>query len=118
MRRIFTEVPPLASVFMLGFPSLFLLSLLMAVAKLPFWAVVIPIVLAGCSLVALGLFIFRDIDGTASIWSRAYRESKGIAPDGFTFADVPTIKGLGFIYILMGAFFAFGALWTLFTSAK
>jgi hypothetical protein len=118
MRRIFTEIPPVARVFMLGFPSLFLLSLLMAVARLPFWAVVAPIVLAGCSLVALGLFIFRDIGGTASIWSQAYRESKGIAPDGFTFADVPTIKGLGFVYILMGSFFAFGALWTLLTSAK
>ncbi|MFJ5957995.1 hypothetical protein ACIQC5_18820 [Paenarthrobacter sp. NPDC092416] len=82
------------------------------------WAVLIPITVAGLSVFSLGFCIFRDIKGTATTWSRLYRESKNIAPGGFTMADVPTIKGMGFMYMLMGAMFVFGPAWTVFTSAR
>jgi hypothetical protein len=55
-------------------------------------------------LFLFGLHVFRDINGTASMWSRIYKESRGIRPEGFTFTDVPTIKAMGFMYMLMGAF--------------
>ena len=57
---------------------------------------------AGFFLFLFGLHVFRDLHGTASTWSRIYKESHGISPEGFTFADVPTIKGMGFMYMLMG----------------
>jgi hypothetical protein len=62
----------------------------------------------GAAGIFLGLFgwcVLRDVNGTTSAWSRFYKESKGIAPDGFTLADVPTLKGMGFLYMLMGASF-------------
>ncbi len=60
---------------------------------------------AGVFVFLFGLQVFRDLNGTASTWSKIYRESHGISPDGFTLADVPTIKGMGFIYMIMGIFF-------------
>src|SRR5687768_6752665 len=56
----------------------------------------------GLSIFLFSLCVFRDVNGVASDWSRMYKESKGIPPDGFTVADVPTIKFLGFIYMFMG----------------
>lgn len=63
---------------------------------------------AGIFLFLFGLHIFRDLKGTASTWSEIYKERRGISPDGFTLADVPTIKGMGFIYMIMGLFLAVG----------
>ncbi|BAS14324.1 hypothetical protein AHiyo8_26270 [Arthrobacter sp. Hiyo8] len=30
-----------------------------------------------------------------------YKESRGLSPEHFTFADVPTLNGMGFIYMVM-----------------
>ncbi|MGO4146957.1 hypothetical protein AB4Y77_17895 [Paenarthrobacter sp. YAF11_1] len=118
MRRIYVEWPQPAKALMLCFPAFFILSFILAALKLPFWAVLIPITLAGVSVFSLGFCIFRDIRNTATTWSLLYRESKNIAPDGFTIADVPTIKGMGFMYMLMGVMFVAGSLWTVFTTAR
>jgi hypothetical protein len=64
---------------------------------------------AGVFLVLFGWCVFRDVNGAASAWSKFYRESKGISPQGFTLADVPTLKGMGFGYMLAGAGFLLGA---------
>jgi hypothetical protein len=61
---------------------------------------------AGLFLFLFGLHVFRDLNETATTWSKIYRETRGISPDGFTFADVGTIRGMGFVYMLMGLFFA------------
>ncbi|WP_461190069.1 hypothetical protein [Arthrobacter sp. Z4-13] len=66
----------------------------------------------GAAGIFLGLFgwcVFRDVNGTTSAWSRFYKESKGIGAQGFTLADGPALKGLGFWYMLIGAGFLFGA---------
>lgn len=52
-----------------------------------------------------GLYVFRDINDTATSWSRIYKESRGIRPESFTFADVPTIRGMGFMFMVGGFFF-------------
>ncbi|MFE4197104.1 hypothetical protein ACFRJ9_14660 [Paenarthrobacter sp. NPDC056912] len=67
---------------MADYQALFVLSLILAAVKLPFWAAVIPVIFAGGALFTLGLCYFRDLRETATIHSRRYRESKGIAPDG------------------------------------
>jgi hypothetical protein len=85
----------------------FLGGLLLGVVRQMRW-VGLGISGAGVFLFLFGLHVFRDINGTASMWSRIYKESRGIRPEGFTFADVPTIKAMGFMYMLMGAFFAAG----------
>ncbi|MBB6407291.1 hypothetical protein [Arthrobacter sp. AZCC_0090] len=59
--------------------------------------------MAGLALVLFGFCVFRDIDGAARSWSRIYKKSRGISPEGFAFADVPTLKGMGFVYMLIGA---------------
>jgi hypothetical protein len=64
---------------------------------------------AGLAIFLFGFYIFRDINGTASILSRVYKESRGIAAEQFTFADVPTLRGLGFFYMILGLGFAVGA---------
>ncbi|WP_214949820.1 hypothetical protein [Arthrobacter sp. ISL-69] len=69
------------------------------------WVMFVGMGAAGVFLVLFGRCIFRDFNGAASAWSKFYRESKGIAPDGFTLADVPTLKGIGFWYMLVGGGF-------------
>ena len=63
------------------------------------------LVAAGCSIFLFGLCIFRDINGATTAWSRMYKESKGIPPEGFTVADVPTLKFIGFMYMVIGILF-------------
>jgi hypothetical protein len=59
----------------------------------------------GCEGISLrfragaGAQVFKDINGAANSWSRIYKESRGIAADQFTFADVPTLKGMGAFYM-------------------
>jgi len=65
---------------------------------------------AGLFLFLFGLYVFRDINDTASTWSRIYKESRGIKPGSFTFADVPTIRGMGFMYMIGGLFFVAGGI--------
>jgi hypothetical protein len=81
----------------------------MAITGQP-WAVRVTMALAGVSLGLFGLCVFRDFNGAATTWNRLYKESRGIAPESFTFADVPTLKGMGFLYMLMGVFWIGGSL--------
>jgi hypothetical protein len=74
------------------------------------WVMVVGIGVAGVFLVLFGWCVFRDVNGAASAWAMFYRESKGIAPEGFTLADVPTLKAMGFCYMLVGAGFLLGAI--------
>ncbi|MFK0005106.1 hypothetical protein [Paenarthrobacter sp. NPDC090522] len=116
--RVFRAAPSPIKALMVAYPALFVLSFVLAAVKLPFWAAVIPIIPAGGALFSLGLCYFRDLRETATIHSRLYRESKGIAPDGFTMADVPTIKGMGFSYMVLGTMLVFGSLWTIATAFR
>lgn len=116
--RVFRAAPATIKALMVAYPALFVLSLILAAVKLPFWAAVIPINPAGGALFSLGLCYFRDLRETATIHSRLYKEAKGIAPDGFTMADVPTIKGMGFFYMVLGTMLVLGSVWTITTSFR
>jgi hypothetical protein len=37
--------------------------------------------------------------------SRIYKESRRIKPESFTFADVPTIRAMGFMHMIAVLFF-------------
>lgn len=65
---------------------------------------------AGIFLFLFGLYVFRDINDTASTWSRIYKESRGIKREGFTLADVSTIKAMGFMHMIGGLFFVVGGI--------
>lgn len=113
IKRLFTELPQPARTFYWCFIALFLVTLPLGAVTRMNW-VVLGISAAGVFVFLFGLHVFRDINGTASMWSRIYKESRGIRPEGFTFADVPTIKGMGFMYMLMGVFFVVGGFGFLF----
>jgi hypothetical protein len=113
IKRLFTELPQPARTFYRCFIALFLVTFPLGIVTRMNW-VVLGISGAGVFLFLFGLHVFRDINGTASMWSRIYKESRGIRPEGFTFADVPTIKGMGFMYMLMGVFFVVGGFGFLF----
>ncbi|WP_427129107.1 hypothetical protein [Pseudarthrobacter sp. S9] len=80
----------------------FVLCFLVGALKGPEWLLLLIVSVIGLSIFLFGLCIFRDVNGAATGWSRMYKESKGIPPEGFTFADVPTIKFMGFMYMCMG----------------
>lgn len=65
---------------------------------------------AGLCLFLFGLYVFRDINDTASTWTRIYKESRGIKPESFTFADVSTIRAMGFMHMIGGLFFVVGGI--------
>jgi hypothetical protein len=90
--------------------SLFAATFLIGAITRLGWVMFVGTGAAGVFLALFGWCVFRDSNGAASAWSRFYRESKGIAPDGFTLADVPTLKGMGFCYMLMGATFVIVAI--------
>ncbi|WP_442545214.1 hypothetical protein ACSBOX_05930 [Arthrobacter sp. KN11-1C] len=113
IKRLFTELPQPARTFYWFSIALFLATFLLGVVTRVNW-VFLGISGSGVFLFLFGWHVFRDINGTASIWSRIYRESRGIRPEGFTFADVPTIRGMGFMYMLMGIFFVVGGFGFLF----
>lgn len=64
----------------------------------------------GILLFLFGLYVYRDINDTATTWSRIYKESRGIKPESFTFADVPTIRAMGFMHMIAGVFFVVGGI--------
>lgn len=76
-----------------------------AALKGPTWLILLILAAAGLAIFVCGFCIFRDINGAATAWSRMYKESKGIPPEGFTVADVPTLKFVGFMYMVIGVFF-------------
>ncbi|MFC9772565.1 MULTISPECIES: hypothetical protein [unclassified Pseudarthrobacter] len=110
IKRLSTELPqPARSLWLSIVPILALGFVFLAITSQP-WAVRIAMALAGASLGLFGLCVFRDVNGTVTTWNRLYKESRGIALENFTFADVPTLKGLGFLYIVMGLFWIAGSL--------
>jgi hypothetical protein len=105
-----TELPQPARLFMWCFIAAFLSAFILAAATRAYWVVRVGMAGAGSSIFLFGLCIFRDVNGAASTATRIYKESRGIAPEGFTLADVPTIKGMGFFYILIGVLWVVAAL--------
>lgn len=104
IKRLSTELPQPARAFSWCFIGFFFGTfLLLAVTRVNWFF--LGIIGAGAFLFLFGLQVFRDTNSTASVWSAIYKESRGIRPGGFTFADVPTIKGMGFMYMVMGLFF-------------
>jgi hypothetical protein len=103
IKRLFLEMPQPARGLVPAFFAFSLLSLPLTVLKASEWLLLLDFVAAALSIFFFGLCIFRDINGAATAWSRMYKESKGIPPEGFTMADVPTIKFMGFMYMVMGA---------------
>jgi hypothetical protein len=102
IKRQFVEMPqPAKALFRCFFASI-ALCFLVGALKGPGWLLLLIGSVIGLSIFLFGLCIFRDINGAATGWSLMYKESKGIPPEGFTFADVPTIKFMGFMYMCMG----------------
>lgn len=102
IKRQFIEMPQPAKALSVCFLVAIFFSFILAAMKGPEWLMLLIVGAAGISIFLLGLRVFRDVNYVASDWSRMYKESKGIPPEGFTVADVPTIKFMGFIYMLMG----------------
>ncbi len=50
------------------------------------------------------------VSGATTAWSRLYKEGRGISPEHFTFADVGSIKAMGFFYMVIGVFWFGGSL--------
>ena len=88
----------------------FLAGLALGIATRIFWIAAVGAGLAGVFAFLFGRCVFRDINGAATFWSKAYKESRGIAPEHFTFFDVPTAKAMGFSYMLMGVFWTGGSI--------
>lgn len=103
-KRLLIELPQPARTFYWCFYAMFLVTFLLLVATRMNWLAV-GISGAGLSLFLFGLYAFRDINRTASTWTRIYKESRGINPESFTFADVPTIRAMGFGHMIAGLFF-------------
>lgn len=85
-------------------PPIFLLGILLVSLTGAAWTLRSALAAAGVMVVILGVCVFRDINDAATTWSRLYKEGRGISPENFTFADVGTIKGMGFFYIIVGIF--------------
>lgn len=109
IRRLLTELPQPARTFYWLFYAVFLATFVLGAATRMNW-VGIGFSAAGLFLFLFGLCVFRDINDTATAWSRIYKESRGIKPGGFTFADVPTIRGMGFMCMIGGLFFVVGGI--------
>ena len=103
--RSLTKAPQPAKTSIWCFICVFLSMLILLIITGSTWVFSIGAVLAGLSLFLFGLCYFRDIHATATTASRIYKESRGIDPEGFTFADVPTLKAIGFGQMLIGALF-------------
>ncbi|MDP9906699.1 MULTISPECIES: hypothetical protein [Arthrobacter] len=103
IKRQFLEMPQPAKTLFRCFLAFFALSFLVGALKGPEWLMLLFAFITGLAIFLFGLCIFRDVNGVATGSSRMYKESKGIPPEGFTLADVPTIKFMGFIYMCMGA---------------
>lgn len=114
IKRQFVEMPQPARALFLCFLGAIFFSFVLAVMKGPEWLMLLIAGAAGLSIFLFGLCVFRDVNGVASDWSRMYKESKGIPPDGFTVADVSTIKFMGFIYMLMGVLAFVGMAFSVF----
>lgn len=108
-KRLLTELPQPARTFYWCFYAMFLATFALGVATRMNW-VAIGVSGAGIFLFLFGLYVFRDINDTATTWSRIYKESRGIKPENFTFADVPTIKAMRFLHMIGGLSFVAGGI--------
>jgi hypothetical protein len=103
--RSLTKAPQPAKSFIWSFFAVFLCTFVLASISGSVWAFAVGLAAAGVFLFLFGFCTFRDINGTATVGSRIYTESRGLTPEQFTFADVPTIKAAGFAHMLIGLFF-------------
>lgn len=85
-------------------PSTFLLGFLLVVLTGAPWTIRVAVAAAGAALVLLGFCVCRDVKSAATTWSRLYREGRGLSQEQFTFADVGTIKAMGFFYMVIRLF--------------
>lgn len=104
IRRLLTELPQPARTFHWCFVTMLLLTVALGALTRMNW-IALGFSGAGLFMALFGLYVFRDINDTATSWSRIYKESRGIRPESFTFADVPTIRGMGFMFMVGGFFF-------------
>jgi hypothetical protein len=88
----------------------FLATFVLVAATRTNWVAAIGVSGAGILIFLFGLHVFRDINDTATTWSRIYKESRGIRPESSTFADVPTIRAMGFMHMIVGIFFVVGGI--------
>ena len=105
-RRLLTELPqPARAGLWIGyvaFPAGVLLGFAFGRAT---WATFSGAGISGAAIALTGWCLFRDTAGAATEWSRIYRETRGVPPDGFTFGDVPTVRAQGLVYLALGVFF-------------
>lgn len=102
IKRQFVEMPQPAKVLFRCFLGSVALCFLVGALNGPEWLLLLIGSVIGLSVFLFGLCIFRDVNGAATSWSLMYKESKGIPPEGFTLADVPTMKFMGFFYMCVG----------------
>lgn len=113
LRRLLRELPqPARSAFRLIFAAGAAAILLGAVIDRP-WAVLPGVAVAGMAAAVTGWCLLRDFRGSAAIWVRIYRETRGIPAGVFSMTDVPTIRAMGFFYLVMGVIWLGGAGWGL-----
>lgn len=110
LKRLGKEMPQPARALSWIVPSTFLPGFLLVALTGNPWTIRIPVAVAGAALVILGFCVYKDVNEAATTWSRLYKESRGISPEHFTFADVGSIRAMGFFYIVIGFFWFGGAL--------
>lgn len=110
IKRFGREMPQPARGLSWVVSSMFLLGFLLVALTGEPWTIRSCVAMAGVALVLLGFCVYRDVNGAATTWSRLYKESRGISPEHFTFADVGSIKAMGFFYIVIGIFWFGGSL--------
>ena len=113
LRRLLKELPqPARSSFWIIFAAGAAAIFSGAVIDHP-WAVLPGVAVAGGAAAVTGWCLLRDFRGSAAIWVRIYRETRGIPAGAFSMTDVPTIKAMGFFYLMMGVVWLGGAGWAL-----
>ena len=110
IKRLITELPQPARRYNALMWLVVLAAFALAAATASKWILLLGIGVAGVFAFLFGHCIYRDRNGAATFWSDAYKESRGIQRDQFTFFDVPTAKWMGFSYMLMGLFWSGGSL--------
>lgn len=116
IKRLLTELPQPARRFEWLLWITFITGFVLGIATRTFSIAAAGAAVAGVFAFLFGRCIFRDINGAATFWSTAYKESRGLAPEHFTFFDVPTAKAMGFFYMLMGVFWVGGSIVGIFNA--
>lgn len=112
--RLLRELPqPARAGLWVGYGT-FPVAFLLAIASFQPRIVLVGATVAGAGFAVAGWCVFRNIRDSATTWSTIYRETKGIPPEGFTMGDVPSVKALGFFYLLIGTFWMVGGVFAMF----